>query len=239
MHITRVESEDTTYVVEQRVEESFIDGFMEYLSSFNLSSDQKGEIFKLLKLRFEEILPEMLYDTPVGNNYNPDAYGNDAEYWHDQYESLLSSKELIDSKLQAQVRTLSSNFTEIQKSRDAWKRKYYHAKRDYDLAIRGIPAGFRWPELPNGDLIIPGMRVKSKESGEAFYVDVICYDGTCMVALDANGKSYLENELDVPDPETEISILKELAPELTEDQIISYLERLDNVEKKDDAQQVD
>lgn len=213
------------------------DSMLEFVSMYGLDSEVSKEIVVNAALYIDKLIRRACN----GEELDLDAYGNDASYWHGEYSKLFDAKEFIESELQKECNYLKHSNIQLEESVARLEEKYKNLESIYESSVAAVPqlSGIEWPKLPDGTFIVPGTAIKVVNTGARKVIQSIVLESDYMYAVDEDDRSYLEIEMDVPDPETESSILKEIAPNLTNDQIREYIDRLHKVDKHEYSESID
>ena len=240
MHITKTfkfRQDSDQFDNERHIASDVFDTVLEFVSRYDIDDKVSKQIVANSALYLDKLIRRACN----GEDIEVEAYGNDAEYWHSEYCKLFDAKDFIESALQNECNYLKHSNIQLEESMSILEEHYRHLEHIYEEAISKFPQldGFMWPKLSDGTFIVPGTVIKAVNTGDRKVIDSIVYDGKGLFAVDEDGRSYLEVEMDVPDPETEFSILKEISPNLTNDQIKEYVDRLHKVDKHECSESID
>ena len=202
---------------------NFHDGLSSILSVLGVDKNDQPAFHEAMSNHLQKIIDE---DQPFGE----DAFGNDSKYWHDEYEKLMKSKNIIDDSLKREIQHLSAELNQMKESRDRWKRKYLQIHSDFEEFEDkfSTPLGMMWPRLAGGTKIYMNMALKSvdpEDYGRRVVVKYITFEGDSIYVGDSD-RLYDVHNLDLPDPDTEESILRELNPNITDIELKEALDRL-------------
>lgn len=143
-----------------------------------------------------------------------DAYGNDAEYWHDEYEKVIGAKEVLDSATRKTFRVMKGQYDNILASRNSWQAKAHERAKELSKIKRAFPQNISWPKYPDGKMLNIGDRVKVMTEPGSFTeisIEAVAFDkdGNYYFITDAKTLGASFSIFDYPDPDSEEKILSD------------------------------